>query len=606
MAYNQYRKRRGGTSPTKTMLQAIWAEGGRVPDMSRMERKKGGRFFRVFAALFVFFGLLATISWLGVFLTKGRVQSGGVILTIDVPQNINNFDEATIAIRYQNHESSPLAATTIDLRYPQEIQITEVDPKADNESNTRWSLGSLGSGDEGVITLKGKILGTIGKKLNLQAILAYRPSNFNSDFQTVKTAEFAIRDSPIALSSTAPEEIISGELVSLEAEIENTGEETLNDILLAFDIPESLAVNSSEPKLDNENSITFKTLKAREKKKIKISGAFEPEAEGTYTITARAIKIIGEREVILKESPSVITVKRNNFIARLFVNERAEDQQVKPGDTLQVRVDVSNQTGSDAEGIKLSILSSSQLINWSRVATDPKGKTSDDGITWDPKSFTKLTKIKHGETASLSFPLPLLSSGVSGDPLIRLTVVAAVSKIGGRAVEDETRSQEIRLRVASDLKVSSSARYWADKKTAMGSGPLPPEVGKETSYRVIWRLSNTLHELENVKASALLPSNVRFAGKKSLTSGTLAFDPSSRAVTWLLDRAPADAKLMEAQFDVILIPGETDRGKISLLLGETEVQARDVSLGTDIATRGGSLTTNLDGDPVAEGKGVVK
>lgn len=588
------------------MLRAIWAEGGRMPDMSRMERKKGGRFFRIFIALFVFFGLLATVSWLGFFLTKGRVQGGGVVLNIDIPQEINNFDEITIAIRYQNRETSPLAATSLDLRYPQEIHITNVEPKADNESSTRWALGTLGSGEEKVITLKGKILGTIGKKLSAQAVFDYRPSNFNSDFQTVKTVEFSIQDSPLSISSAAPEEIISGELVNFETAMENTGEEVLNDVRLVLDIPESLVLGTSEPKLDDQNGILIKSLKPGEKSKIKLSGAFTPEAEGAYTLIARAVKTTGEREATLKESASIITVKRNNFIARLFVNERAEDQQIKPGDTLQVRADISNQTGSDVEGVRLSVLSSSPLIDWSKVAANPKGKASDDGLAWDPKSFSKLTKIKHGETASISFSLPLLASSASGESLIRLTAIAEASKIGGRAVEDETRSQEIRLRVGSDLKVSARARYYADKKTTLGSGPLPPEVGKETSYRIIWRLSNTLHKLENIKASAILPSNVRFAGKISSDSGTLAFDPSTRIATWLLDQVPADAKPLEAQFDVILVPDEIDRGKLSLLLGETEVEAKDTTLGTGIAARGESLTTNLNGDSIAEGKGIVK
>ncbi len=587
------------------MLQAIWSEGGRVPDMSRMERKKRGYFSRVFAALVVFFGLLAGISWLGLFLTQGNGKSEGITLQIDAPHEINNFDEISLAVRYQNHDPSPLAATTVDLRIPPEIRITEASPKADNESFSRWSLGSLEKGKEGIITLKGRALGTIGKKLTLQAILAYRPANFNSDFQTVETKELTIADSPISLISSAPEDIVSGELVNFSVVAENTGKETLEDIRLSLDAPEAFVVSASEPALDPEKKLTLKTFKPGEKKTLKISGAFTPEAEGAYSLMVRATKTEGDRSAILKEAAPTITVKRNNLITRLFVNERAEDQQIKPGDVLQVRADISNQTGSDAEGLTLAIASDSPLVDWSKVAVDPKGKISTSSLSWDSKSFPKLAKIKTGETVHLSFELPV-GAAKAGADMVRLSATASVNKIGGREVQNEIRSQELRLRVGSDLKLSAAARFYADKKTAVGTGPIPPEVGKETSYRVTWRLVNTLHELSAVAVLAALPSNVRFDGKKTSTNGTLVFDPATRNITWSLNRIGIEGKPDEVQFDVILTPMEADRGKLALLIGESSVEATDAILQTKIAARAGSLTTNLDGDPAAEGKGVIK
>lgn len=605
MPYQKYRRTSKRASPTKTMLQAIWSEGGRVPDMSRMERKKRGYFTRVFAALVVFFGLLAGVSWLGLFLTQGNVESEGITLQIDTPQTLNNFDEISLAVRYQNHDASPLAAATVDLRIPPEIRITEASPKADNESFSRWSLGSLEKNREGLITLKGRVLGTIGKKLTLQAILAYRPANFNSDFQTVETKELTIADSPISLTPSAPEDIVSGELVNFSVVAENTGKETLNDIRLSLDAPEAFVVSASEPALDAEKTLTLKTLKPGEKKTLKISGAFAPEAEGAYPLTVRAIKADGDRLVILKEASPSITVKRNNLITRLFVNERAEDQQIRPGDTLQVRVDISNQTGSDAEGLTLEVASDSPLIDWSKVAVEPKGKISPAALSWDAKSFPKLAKIKTGETVHLSFELPV-GAAKAGADMVRLSAAASVHKIGGREVQNEIRSQELRLRVGSDLKLSAAARFYADKKTAVGSGPIPPEVGKETRYRITWRLSNTLHELSSITVTSSLPSAIRFDGKKAATGGTLAFDPATRNLTWSLERIGTEGKPDEIQFDVILTPVETDRGKPALLIGESSAEATDAILQTKIAARAGSLTTNLDGDPVAEGKGAVK
>jgi hypothetical protein len=140
----------------------------------------------------------------------------------------------------------------------------------------------------------------------------------------------------------------------------------------------------------------------------------------------------------------------------------------------------------------------------------------------------------------------------------------------------------------------------------LGSGPLPPEVGQETRYRLIWQISNSYHELSDIKVSADLPGTIRFEGKKTLDAGTLSFDPEKRTVEWIINRLPLSVKNLEAQFEVLVVPSEEDRGRLLLLLSESQAAAQDTALQSQIVARAGALNSNLAGDKYAEGQGVVK
>ncbi len=88
--------------------------------------------------------------------------------------------------------------------------------------------------------------------------------------------------------------------------------------------------------------------------------------------------------------------------------------------------------------------------------------------------------------------------------------------------------------------------------------------------------------------------------------GEIKFDEVTREVAWTLNRMPLDIKELGVNFEITVTPTETDKGKLLTLLLNTNLQARDVSTGGTISKTSGALTSNLDGDPGAEGKGIVK
>ncbi|MDP3245297.1 MAG: hypothetical protein Q8M83_06635 [bacterium] len=594
--------------PKKDLLKSIWSqENGRLPNMAKLDRQKRSRLFRFLTGLTFFVALLAGITWLGLYFTSGRNQSEGIKINIESPTEVDNLKEIDVKIKYQNTDSQPLATASLYLRYPQELQIINAEPAADNENNNQWTMGTVEARQNGEIDLKVKILGDANTKINLQAIFTYKPANFNSEFQVINSTELTIKEPLIDLAFAEPGEALPGESLGLEITLRNNNTESFTNAALDLVLPPSFLVDKIEPAMTNNQRLTFKELAPDQEQKIKIRGVFASEAEGSYDIVANFVSLVGDKNYLLKSAKQTVQVTKSNLILRLFINEQAENQQAKLGDTLQIRMDLDNQSENEFEGVILKLLANSPLLDWKSLTGDNKAKVENNIATWDSSSFAKLAKIKANDKLSLNFKINLQSATNSQtDPTIKFSAKAAIGKINGKAVQTEIKTGEIAIRVGSDLGLQTWARYYDDNHKALGSGPWPPEMDKESHLVVFWRLTNNYHELQNLKVTTELPPNIRFDGKKDLTAGNLSFDPNKRIITWDISRLANTVNEVEAQFNISVLPQASDSGKILLLTGETQVVATDSVLGSQIAARSGALNSSLPNDKFAEGKGTVK
>jgi hypothetical protein len=77
------------------------------------------------------------------------------------------------------------------------------------------------------------------------------------------------------------------------------------------------------------------------------------------------------------------------------------------------------------------------------------------------------------------------------------------------------------------------------------------------------------------------------------------------APEWLIDRL-APGLEPTASFTLTLTPTAADVGKILVISGRTTVSATDATTGGAVTAAGNVATTNLDGDSIARGQGVVE
>lgn len=119
-------------------------------------------------------------------------------------------------------------------------------------------------------------------------------------------------------------------------------------------------------------------------------------------------------------------------------------------------------------------------------------------------------------------------------------------------------------------------------------------------------MHKTLHDLNNAKVVAILPKIVAWTGNTQTANGIIEYDEPTRTVAWNLGRVPEGANELEGWFDVALTPQALDIGRFASLLGETSFQFQDARTNESVTRTKPSLSTDLNQDEGAKGKGVVR
>jgi hypothetical protein len=237
-------------------------------------------------------------------------------------------------------------------------------------------------------------------------------------------------------------------------------------------------------------------------------------------------------------------------------------------------------------------------------------------ITWTKKEVPALATVAGGATKDILLRVPVKSGPsitVQGDRNFVITTTARVT-VGSIADVNEknieTQATPLATKVTTKLNVESEGRYYSDEQIPVGSGPIPPAVGQGTTYRLSWTLTNPTNEVSQVVATATLPSNVTWLEKQTVTAGTaVAYDATTREVSWRINRVPPGTgslfASLVATFDVSVTPVATDVGQLLILLNQTVVTARDAFTEQDLRVEKAIVTSDLQGDVAAQGKGFV-
>ncbi len=610
----------------KELLEIYKEEDGEMPDMSKIYRKKRSRAKIILGGLVAFFAFLAALSWAGFFFFgQGKSFTGEKVdLQILAPSGAAGGEAIEYTVKYINGEDVPLGQSEVEVRFPDNFVLTGTSPGASDGQNL-WQLGSLSAGETGEIKIRGTLRGAFDSLQAIQAVLTYKPGDFNSEFQKVATAVTKIENLVLDISLTGPERIISKSESIFKIKCKNNAASPIQNITISVEAPADFAFK--EKSGDKEVSRwEIAEIGSGEEKEFEFGGSFGPTAEGEKEFLARIGFSEGDNFYLQKESGFKTNVLVGAMMVTLIANGDSKDRTINFGDTLNYSITYQNKDKAELGDIEIKMVFEStsrnnkMLLDWSSLKDDSDGlvlgtqlspEIRQGAISWSKKQVASLEKLAPDAEGTINFQIKLKPFSEFNDWNIKdfgikSLATVKIGKMGGEAREETIESNTINLKVNSDLSFKTAARYFNDDNIAVGTGPLPPKVGETTAYRIFWNVSNSLHELENLRVSTTLPENIKWSNKFEIKAGDIKFDEATREVVWTLNRIPLDIKELEANFEITLTPGEAERGKLVTLLLGTSLRVTDKVTSGVISKAGGALTANLDGDPMAEGKGIVK
>ncbi len=539
-------------------------------------------------------GLTSVLGWtLGILVLVSGLAWGGYLkfgnpfLTNDTEKldvTIEGADEVVSGrpvkyeIRYANTGRLPIASLSLHLITPAGLTITSTNPAPTNDQK-EWLVGSVTNGSDGVIVVEGTWVDPVPSVQTLQVVSSYRPANFNADFQDIKTKTVNVSTSTLALETEGIDKAKVGVSMTYIFRVKNEGGVAVSGVHVRLDIPEVFTVSKAEPTPPGAGAewITG-SIDPQGTYEVKVTGSFTSDAVGLQGIMGHVGYM---RDTSFLEQAFVVAqtdVEASDVKVSLIANGSTTDQTIDPSDTL--RVSVSADVGAE-KNVSLSLVFASDStipINWSRAELD--GGTKKNGtITW-------------ADTTKADLSLPVTTSGTK----FTLTAIVTVGEL-------TIRSSPMTVQVNSDLSLSASAHYFVDD-APVGEGPLPPTVGKKTTYRVYWELTNSAHPLTDIVVKATVPTSANFELTRETSTGTVDYDKTSRTLTWVINALSREQSSVSTSFDISVTPTSDDIGNSLKLLNETRVTATDTETHGTMDRSASALTTNVN-DPGAESKGVV-
>lgn len=616
----------------KESLSAIFRDdNGEMPDLTKLERRRSRFYIYLFSGIAAFLLLLLGAVWVGFLVFKPfRGYSGkGLVLNIDGPSRVALGQETSYFINWSNEASEPLAGSEVRVSFPSDFNPTKIEPQP-TDQGLAWRLGSIELNGRGTITVKGVFTGALGTKTAIQAVGTYKPASFNSDFETLATRQLEYYESVLDGAINVPEKAMPGDRIRIAYVVQNRGADPMTGLEARITLPQGFireATGTADVLDGGQVRIPLGDLKAGASSTAAVYGTFASGAGGELAIHAEAGKI-GQGDVFQpsQKTDGVISVLAGDLSLKLVVNGSDSDRSIAFGDTLRAALAYENTSGEELGNVmirfKLEPLETSstqnlavkkpapapKFVDWAELEDSSSGTVSGNTLTWDQQSLGALKSLVAGQDGSLEFSVPIIPAGqaVSGTYGFQLVAEATVEMVGKSKLNRTVRTTPLVFKFRTDAALASEARYFSEEGAPEGTGPLPPVVGQPTTYRVSWSLDKTFHELRNLRLTATLPKNVSWSGNSEVSAGEIAYSEATREIRWQLNKLPADVTEATADFDIVLTPANLDAGRFAQLLGETRLDATDADINEPLILIRPALTTDLQNDEGAKGKGVVR
>ena len=621
------RQKANKESPAKNSdFGKIYNDGGKKKiNMSKMERGKQSHKGKVVAIVAVLLVFLAGAALAGFFLfNRGQTATGdSLTVSVEAPKKIASGDDISLEISYLNEDKVTLNNAEISIIYPEGFFWQEASPSPNNEGKSVWDLGNLSPGVGGKLDLTGQLIGNVGDTKTFMIVADYTPENFSSTFQEKEAHSVEITSSILELEPAIPTRVVADQEVEFKYKLINNSENDLLKIRLDFEFPNEFSQVSSEPVFKDASSrIELDRLDAKNSREITIVGSLAGE-EGDSRELKVLYGLVQEGGVFRRqgEQSSIIYIVKPELNLQLEVDGGIQGTVVDVGDQLDFTVKYENASEVLIEKLELvaSFSEDLDILDFGTFQDENNGEydQEEDTITWNMINIPEFASIKPGNKGEFGFTINTkesFSPQSEDDKHLILNSKVSTSTMTiaelGEDFEQNSESNQVEVKINSKVNLEAQGWYYSKDLEEVGSGPLPPQVGQTTSYRITWDVSSLYNDLEEVEVSAKLPKNVFFVGKTYTSdSGDIKFDSDSRLVTWKIHRIPANTGYLfatyQAYFDVSITPTAKDKGKRMILLEKPTLIGRDTYTNEDVASEDTQVTTNLENDNAAEGKGIV-
>jgi hypothetical protein len=351
-------------------------------------------------------------------------------------------------------------------------------------------------------------------------------------------------------------------------------------------------------------------LESNTKRTIKITGILQGQDLTELAFRASAGPLDQNGEVIAYGFAVQSTVLKKPFLnLTVEVNGKSGEVVVAAGADLNVNIDWQNTLPTKITEAVIEAKVIGLAVDQKTISAN-KGfyRSFDQTLVWNQSSLPDLSSIDSMAKGETDFRFSLLDSLTKdvikqGNPTISLEITMRAKRITedqGQVEIQNSLTKEIKI--ATVFQLSRKALYYSGP--FKNSGPLPPKVGKETTYTIVWSLKNSSNSVSDASVSAFLPPYVKWLGIIQPQDADVSYNQATGEVVWRAGSVPVGAGILslakELAFQISFLPSAGQAGSQPTLVSEAVLNGKDDFTGAFLRDVGYALTTYLDSDPQFE------
>tara|TARA_B100000745_G_scaffold114506_2_gene73854 strand:- start:20548 stop:22566 length:2019 start_codon:yes stop_codon:yes gene_type:complete len=546
------------------------------------------------------------------------VASDKIDIAINGPRTIDGGQVLELQVAIRNNNNATLELADLVVTYPEGTRMpTDV---ASVMETQRIPLGSIEPGGTRTGTIRAVLFGRDGERQDIQVALEYRLSGSSALFVAEATHTVLVASGTLKIALTTNKQAVAGQSMDMTVTVTSQAKTVVSDAVLRASFPFGFTVTSTSPETETDGFWTLGDIEPGETRTIRILGQLDGQTgdsrvfrfvAGTRDTTATTLV-----DVVLAEFERKVEVTRPFLgMSLLYGNEySAEEFVARTGEAVPIVLRWKNNLDVALTDVVVAATLSGSGFDPFGIDVDKGFYRSIDSVAlWDKTTTNgELELVPAGAEGTLFLRLiPRIADDLLSvqDPTVKIELHAAGQRLSEGSVPETiqaTVSEE--FKIATNPSLAGRALYF---ENPLGSvGPLPPKVENETTYGIIWEVSNTTNLVRDAKVTATLPPYVRWLGTVSPSVEYVTFNENDGTVTWNIGKLLSDTGVNGSSprrvvFSIGLVPSTSQVGKSPPLIQNQRLTGLDNFVNEPVEVQVGDLTTQLTETDFADIYGVI-
>ncbi len=559
-------------------------------------------------ASLVFFVVIGNLAYFrGMLFDDSRIT-----LEIVGPSEVASAETIQYTIRYEN--KNILSASDVELAvvFPNTFTPEKKEGQAIEGNRAIFKVENIAGQSQGEVRFSGKFYGSKGTVVGLKSTISYMPAGMSSRFEKEAKYEVTLASSPIVIEVVAPKEAASGNEVEYVISYRNESDLSFSNIRVKAEYPDGFRFNRAEPKASENDSLwRIGNLLPHASGEIRVQGLLIGSRDQAKTIRVALGVLQGDETFISYDQNERTTrIVTPPLTITQTVNGKT-DVSVNPGDTLKYELKYKNEGSVGLRDVIVTLEINAALLDMTKLfLTGGHYDTAKSVITWRASDIPSLARLEPNSGGEISFSVPVRKDIAVNTEAGKHLSIRTVAKIDSLDIPFASPTNKIISSNLLDVRIGSIVDFQISgfyfDSVIGNTGPIPPKVGAETTYTLRFRVTNFLNDIAKTKVSMLIPTGVRYTGKRYPENETVSYNDRTGQLTWDIGSILGGrASVREVALQFSLNPGQNEVGKSPAIITSATLEAEDLFTRQGIRIDRGAKTTALPEDTSIPGGSYV-